>query len=163
MIRQGKINPLWNKNDFVNLSYENVTYGKQVIVDDPRDFDRYTIGMGYFRDQSLESTFNLTEHFSHLKNKTFAIHKISSGYVLPFHSDLFSKYKEIFSITDIDQIERIIVFLEDWKDGHILQVGKILLSNWEIGSWISWNGKELHMAANLGREDRYTLQITGHY
>jgi hypothetical protein len=118
--------------------------------------------MGYFRNQSIESTFNISNCFNHLKNKTFAIHKISPGYVLPFHSDLYSKYTEIFGIKNINDIERIIVFLEDWKDGHILQVGKLLLSSWQAGTWISWRGAETHLAANLGNADRYTLQITGH-
>jgi len=30
------------------------------------------------------------------------------------------------------------------------------------GDWISWNYDTPHMAANIGTEPRYTLQITGH-
>ena len=34
--------------------------------------------------------------------------------------------------------------------------------NWKSGDYFIWGGKVPHMAANIGVEDRYTLQITGH-
>lgn len=81
--------------------------------------------------------------------------------ILPYHHDkygfYFSKHKEL----TVDNIRRIIVFLEDWRCGHISEIAGESHNNWKAGDWISWAGSTAHMAANLGPYDRYTLQITG--
>jgi len=156
----GHITPNW-KDRFKSLSYKNVTYTNEVSLIDSNDFDRYNIGMGYCKD-GIREIFEIDNSFTNLKNMTYAIHKISPGQVLPIHVDRYLKYSAAFNITDISKIERVIVFLEDWCPGHILQVETTMHSNWKAGDWVSWTGEVPHLAANLGHTDRYTLQITGH-
>jgi len=52
--------------------------------------------------------------------------------------------------------------LEDWKPGHYLEVNGKPYVNWQAGDTVEWAYDTPHMAANIGLEDRYTLQITGH-
>ena len=55
------------------------------------------------------------------------------------------------------------VFLEDWRSGHIMEVDDQQLTGWKAGDWVGWRYDTPHLAANLGTTDRYTLQITGTY
>ncbi len=54
------------------------------------------------------------------------------------------------------------LLLEDWKPGHYLEVEGKPYVNWRAGDTVEWVYNTPHMAANVGLEDRYTLQITGH-
>ena len=59
-------------------------------------------------------------------------------------------------------IYRALVLLEDWKSGHYLEVTEQPVVGWAAGTVVEWTYDAPHMAANIGLEDRYTLQITGH-
>ena len=54
------------------------------------------------------------------------------------------------------------VFIEDWYSGHYLEVDNKPIVEWKRGDYVWWRGDVTHMAANLGTEYRFTLQITGH-
>lgn len=162
MIEQGRISVSWNPIDFKKLEYERITYGNQVAVISEDDFNLYNIAMDYTRDSNIPKILNVELEFDYLKNKTYAIHKIYPGHVLPFHSDHYVRYKEIFGITSTNNIKRIIIFLEDWFRGQFLEIEDTVITNWKAGQWVMWSGEAVHLAANLGHNDRYTLQITGH-
>jgi nitrite reductase/ring-hydroxylating ferredoxin subunit len=51
--------------------------------------------------------------------------------------------------------------MEDWKPGHYLEVSGKGFVNWGAGDYFMWKNFCPHAAANIGIEDRYTLQITG--
>jgi hypothetical protein len=51
--------------------------------------------------------------------------------------------------------------LEDWKPGHYLEIDGVGVVNWVAGDYFMWESNVPHAAANIGIEDRYTLQITG--
>lgn len=88
---------------------------------------------------------------------------MSTGTVMPVHSDLYLKYVDIFKLqTREHSIMRAVVFLEDWKSGHYSEVAGCPIVNWRAGQCIMWSYDTPHSAANLGLDDRYTLQITGH-
>jgi len=92
-----------------------------------------------------------------------AYYCMSTGTVMPNHSDLYKKYIEIFNLARQEQnIYRAIILLEDWKSGHYLEVMGIPIVDWTAGTVVEWSYDTPHMAANIGLEDRYTLQITGH-
>jgi hypothetical protein len=132
---------------------------------DARDYDRYkheSIIAHLHKGLDLEKENYFKTHFSKIKNPLFAIHKMLPGMMLPYHSDRYAYYlKTNLSIT-INQVCRIIVFLEDWKSGHISEIENDSHTKWKAGDWFSWLGETPHMAANLGHVDRYTLQITGY-
>ena len=85
-----------------------------------------------------------------------------TGTVLPAHQDLYKKYTELFGLAGQEhRIRRAIVFLEDWKSGHYFEGLGEPLTRWCAGTVIEWPYATPHMAANIGLEPRYTLQITG--
>ena len=92
-----------------------------------------------------------------------AFYRMPTGTVLPTHADTYKKYIELFNLQGREQtIHRAIVFLEDWKSGHYLEVRGVPMVDWRAGQVVEWVYDVPHMAANIGLEDRYTLQITGH-
>ena len=92
-----------------------------------------------------------------------AYYRMPTGTVMPNHQDLYKKYIEIFNLAGQEQnIHRAIILLDDWKSGHYLEVMGVPIVDWRAGTVIEWTYDTPHMAANIGLEDRYTLQITGH-
>lgn len=92
-----------------------------------------------------------------------AYYQMSTGTVMPVHGDLYKKYIELFNLQGKEHtIHRALVLLEDWKSGHYLELNGIPIVNWKAGTVVEWLYDTPHMAANIGLEDRYTLQITGH-
>jgi len=97
------------------------------------------------------------------KDIGIAFYRMRTGTVMPNHSDLYKRYIELFNLQGKEQtINRALVLLEDWKSGHYLEALGSPVVGWVAGQVVEWNYDAPHMAANLGLEDRYTLQITGH-
>jgi len=89
-------------------------------------------------------------------------YRMSTGTVLPTHGDLYLRYVELFNLQGQEhRIRRAVVFLEDWKPGHYAEYNYVAKTNWLAGDVVEWCYDAPHMAANLGLEPRYTLQITG--
>lgn len=88
-------------------------------------------------------------------------YKMNPGKILPYHSDTYARYIDYNKIDNPQSIHRAIVFLEDWKPGHIFEIDGFPINNYTAGTFVLWQYDTPHMAANLGEEDRYTLQITG--
>jgi hypothetical protein len=93
------------------------------------------VGIGFFRMNTLE--------------------------MFPVHQDHYVSYQQKFDITDPTAIWRCIVFLEDWKSGHYMEVDGEPIVAWKKGDYVMWNYDVPHFAGNFGMEPRYTMQITG--
>jgi hypothetical protein len=92
-----------------------------------------------------------------------AFYRMRTGTVMPVHHDLYRRYIELFDLTGREHtIRRALVLLEDWCPGHYLEVDGTPFVSWHAGDTVEWTYDTPHMAANIGLEDRYTLQITGH-
>lgn len=97
------------------------------------------------------------------KDVGLAFYRMPTGTVMPVHQDLYKRYIELFDLKGQEHtIHRALLLLEDWKSGHYLEVDGCPYVNWQAGDTVEWVYDVPHMAANLGLEDRYTLQITGH-
>lgn len=97
------------------------------------------------------------------KDIGLAFYRMPTGTVMPVHKDLYKKYIEIFNLQGQEKtIQRALVLLEDWKPGHYLEVDGVPYVGWKAGKTVQWTYDVPHMAANIGLEDRYSLQITGH-
>jgi hypothetical protein len=97
------------------------------------------------------------------KDIGIAFYRMSTGTVMPVHQDVYKRYIELFDLQDKETtVRRALLLLEDWKPGHYLEVAGIPYVNWRAGDVVEWAFDEPHMAANIGLEDRYSLQITGH-
>ena len=89
-------------------------------------------------------------------------YRMATGTILPTHSDLYLRYIELFNLQGQEhRIRRAIVFLQDWRPGHYAEYNGQPKVNWQAGDVVEWCYDAPHMAANLGLEPRYTLQITG--
>lgn len=92
-----------------------------------------------------------------------AYYRMHTGTVMPVHQDLYRRYIEVFDLQGREHcICRAVVLLEDWKSGHYLELDGKPIVAWQAGDTVEWSYDTPHMAANLGLEPRYTLQITGH-
>ena len=90
-------------------------------------------------------------------------YRMSSGTILPVHSDTYKRYIELFDLKGQEHtVHRAIVFLESWASGHYLELDNTPIVNWLAGDVVTWRYDTPHMAANMGLTPRYTLQITGH-
>ena len=91
-----------------------------------------------------------------------AFYRMTTGTVMPVHNDLYKRYIELFKLEGQEhRIRRALVLLEDWRPGHYLEVDSKPYVSWRAGDTVEWAYDEPHSAANIGLEDRYTLQITG--
>lgn len=90
-------------------------------------------------------------------------YRMDTGVILPTHQDLYARYVELFDLKGREEtIWRAIVYLQDWQSGHYAEYNGNPFIQWKAGSCVLWNYDTPHMAANIGIEPRYTLQITGH-
>lgn len=90
-------------------------------------------------------------------------YRMTSGTVMPVHQDRYIKYIDLFDLQGREHtIRRALVLLEDWKPGHYLEIESEPFVKWHAGTVAEWIYDTPHMAANIGLEPRYTLQITGH-
>lgn len=159
----GYTDPLWALSHR-DLEYVNVPYNDDLTMVQWRHhglrFDNYTGDLINHNDCPAWAQ-GLAEGLG-LDDVGVSLYKMAPGRILPNHSDTYKMYKKVLGI-DHNRIFRIIVFLEDWQSGHILEVDKKLVAGWKAGDWIGWRFDTQHLAANLGITDRYTLQITGTY
>lgn len=90
-------------------------------------------------------------------------YRMTSGTIMPTHSDLYRAYVKRFQLEGQEHtISRALIFLEDWRPGHYLDCCGHAFVHWKAGDVVEWTYDTPHTAANIGFEDRYTLQITGH-
>jgi hypothetical protein len=117
--------------------------------------------------RSQQPTWNqrFIDIFSNLgwKDIGTSYYRMNTGTVLPTHGDLYLKYIDIHGLQGQEHtIRRAIVFLEDWKTGHYSEGLGVPYTHWSAGQVMEWTYDTPHLAANIGPEPRYTLQITGH-
>lgn len=126
--------------------------------------DRFTGDMCDMRSRQPSWNYRFIDIFAGLgwKDIGTSYYRMGTGTVLPVHSDLYVKYIDLFGLHGQQhRIRRAVVFLEDWKSGHYAEYLGQPLINWPAGTVIEWSYDTPHMAANLGLDPRYTLQITG--
>lgn len=82
------------------------------------------------------------------------------GNILPIHIDRFLFIKKKYHVSKSKSVVRFLLFLEDWKDGHFLQVRKTIITKWKKGDIILWYPTHKHLSANVGTQDKWTCNIT---
>ena len=82
------------------------------------------------------------------------------GMVNPMHRDTFYQINKKFP-NDTRTKVRANIQLLDWKAGHFLQFNDTVVTHWKANTGYMWDCDVLHLAANAGLEDRYSLQISG--
>ena len=89
------------------------------------------------------------------------------GHIIPIHRDTFYQIKHRYPDDRRKKI-RANIFLEDWKVGHLIQYEKHdkpwdTSTHWSAGDGFVWDSRPLHLSANAGMNNKFTLQISGFY
>ena len=166
-LRKYHVPAFWD-DEFKHLNYINETFNDQVSL------DRW-LGQGYANQftgdmcdmRSSQPRWNQTfiNIYAELgwQDIGTSYYRMNTGTILPTHGDLYLRYVELFKLQGQEhRIRRAVVFLEDWKSGHYFEGAGLPMTQWRAGDAVEWDYDTPHMAANLGLEPRYTLQITGH-
>lgn len=166
-VHRYQLYPFWD-DEYKNLNYITEPFN------DPASVDQW-LAQGYsnkFVGELCDMRHQLpswTKRFKEIfegqgwKDVGMAFYRMKTGTVLPVHGDLYKRYIELFNLHGREKnIRRAIIMLEDWKSGHYLEMQGVPVLNWRAGQVVEWAYDTPHMAANIGLEDRYTLQITGH-
>lgn len=167
MVTKYQLDPFWD-DEFKRLNYVQEPFNDPASVNQwlNQGYQSKIVGaMCDMRQQQPTWNNKFIQHFEQLgwKDIGTSYYRMQTGTVMPVHSDLYKKYVERFNLQGQEQtISRALVLLEDWKPGHYLEVMGVAYTNWRAGQVVEWVYDTPHMAANIGLEDRYTLQITGH-
>ena len=114
-----------------------------------------------------EEEINFEELGNKLNMEVITVSSICQppGCVIPLHRDTFFRIKEKFP-NDTRLPVRANVYLEDYKVGQFIQYideqSKYQTStNWQQGDGFLWDSEPLHLSANAGMQNKYTLQVSG--
>jgi hypothetical protein len=162
LFKQGLIAPFWG------LEHRYLNYIREPFNCE-EDLVRWR-SQGYSHDHFTGEMYDMkstmpawTKEFFSLFggfNIGVSFYRMTTCNILPTHYDTYSYYKKLFSIKNNCSIWRAVIFLEDWKPGHIFEIDDTPMTNWKAGEYVLWQYDTPHMAANLGLDPRYTAQIT---
>lgn len=158
---------------FWDDEYKHLDYSVENF-NNPTDID-YWIKSGYrcnftgamcdMRKSQPSWNQKFIDYFSGMqwKDISTSYYRMDTCTILPVHKDIYKRYVELYQLKGNEhKIRRAIVFLEDWKSGHYLELQGKPIVEWKKGFTVIWAYDAPHMAANIGLNPRYTLQITGH-
>ena len=152
----------WVVQDFINLKYETLGgYGANNYIQYSQEPYKHIINNDVYSLPNPMPTFvdEVVKQFNY-DIVAVAFNRTPPGNILPIHSDLYGNFVKAYNIKDINNIHRYILFLEDAKIGHMLQIANTVHTEWKAGDVMSWTGSTPHAAYNMGYEHRYTMQIT---
>jgi hypothetical protein len=160
---QGHLEPWWGLKHR-ELPYTNEPFNDMVSLNEWRNLGytqtKFTGDMYDMRQEETPWLSKFKDHFP-FQALSWSVYKMTPGCVLPEHGDTYDRFIKVHELPGRDAVVRIIVFLEDWASGHYLEMNKTPILNWKAGDWVCWRSDFLHLAANIGKTDRYTLQLTG--
>lgn len=168
--KTGHINKIWN-DEYKNLNYTLVKYSnvqssiRWVKEGYELSDGNCTIGMCGFDEKHPHWTPKILEWLEKYfgwKDIGINYFTMGTGQVISTHRDEFETYREKFNIKKRSDVERVVIFMEDWKSGHYFEIDNKPFVDWKAGDWVWWKGTVPHSASNIGVETRYTLQLTGH-
>ena len=161
MWNRGKITVHW-KDEYKNFPYFYKPANNKDIEQWRKNgytHKKFTGEMFCDQQNLPEWTMLISEEIG-LKNCGFTFYKMHTGIIMPQHIDHFETYCKIFNVHR-SNVFRAIIALEDWKQGHYFEIDGVPIVDWKRGDYVMWSSDTPHNAANIGLEDRYTLQITG--
>jgi hypothetical protein len=160
----GNIIPWWGTSHR-DLPYINEPFNDVASLDHWNQLGytqtKFTGDMYDMRNPEPHWMSEFKKHYSGWKHFSWSVYKMTPGCVLPNHSDTYDRFKHIYNVPNAESIYRSIIFLEDWQSGHYFEIDHVPFTNWTAGTVVTWQNDTVHLAANVGMTDRYTLQITG--
>jgi hypothetical protein len=159
--RSGTIPVTWQPSDYISNTTWYQHHGQSGFTTTYDNLEIYSKNIGVLIPRNLLPVFSEVTQYFDLQDIVCDLSKYTPGMILPWHVDDYPTYSKNMQISDKSSIVRIIVFLHDSMPGQQLWVEDHFCFG-PAGSWFSWTGGTKHMAANLGQDDRYVIQITGH-
>jgi hypothetical protein len=159
--------PKFWDDEFKDLDYINETFNDAASLKHWQSLgyaNHFTGDMCDMRSPQPSWNHRFVEIYSALgwKDIGTSYYRMNTGTILPTHSDFYLRYIDLFDLQGQEhRIHRAIVFLEDWKPGHYFEGCNVPWIQWSAGDVAAWQYDTPHLAANMGLEPRYTLQITG--
>ena len=161
------LEPFWDE-EYKNLQYKKEQFNDPVTMIEWEDAGFRGPFGGHMCDMRFaQPSWNkqIISFFASLDWKDIgtSYYRMDPGSVLPTHIDLYLKYIDLFNLQGQEhKIRRAVIFLEDWQSGHYAECCYTPYTEWIKGFTLIWDWDAPHMAANLGKVPRYTLQVTGH-
>lgn len=159
---RGHVGRFWAPDHYTDLNYVRQPITDEEVQDWKNkgyDYVKSFTGMMYDNRNPMPEFVNDFRGLFDYKNLTFTFYKMSTLEIMPTHVDHFRTYMKLFDVKN-ENVVRILVMLEDWKPGHYLEIDGVGITDWIGGDYFVWDSHVAHAAANIGVEDRYTLQIT---
>jgi hypothetical protein len=95
-----------------------------------------------------------------------SFHMQRPGQFLMIHHDLYYAIIRDFDpelAWKPEKFRRFVVFMEDWRPGHVWIAGNTTYSHWQKGECITWSWIDMpHGTANLSPSTRYSVHLTGY-
>ena len=82
------------------------------------------------------------------------------GCTIPLHRDTFYQINQRYP-TRTELKVRANIDLEDGQLGHFIQYDDQVSTHWKQGQGWLWDSNVLHLGANAGMQNKYTLQVSG--
>jgi hypothetical protein len=87
------------------------------------------------------------------------------GNIITLHRDTFFKIKQEYPNCN-KTLVRANIYLKDWEVGHIIQYQDLdnewkNSTHWKQGEGFLWDSEPMHIGANIGLTNKYTIQISG--
>lgn len=94
-------------------------------------------------------------------NVTFI--KLDPGRTLPWHRDAFYLLKQQHPDWQKQKLIpiRYLIFLQDWKIGHFVQLENQVVTDWKAGDCWFFCNNTFHLGTNAGLEPFISMQISG--
>jgi hypothetical protein len=163
----GNIKPFWDIEEVANLDYFYEPFNDPDTVQKWTDIYDQQFRPGLQADWRRAQpawthriTQDLVAQGIVLSRVGTSFYKMRPGDLLPQHQDTYAAYCAYHQVP-ADHVFRIIVFLQDWHPGFLFELAGRSFSHYSAGTWVGWRYNTPHMAGNLARVPRYTLQITG--
>jgi hypothetical protein len=158
--RHGTIPIFWKPEHYIDAGWYRHPDKTHGFSTEDANYKIYGDNLGVYIPEKLDPIFEKAFNFFDLNELVFSLSMYKTGMILPWHKDNYPTYSKNKKVADPETVVRIMVFLEDAQPGHQLWIEDKMCSG-KAGSWFSWQGRAKHMAANLGEQNRYVLQITG--
>jgi len=174
MIKSTKLN--WNYNQFISADYSAhsgscVKHQVHELTDIHEQFG------GFPKSYCLENTLihqlwwtadqvDYAELGRQLSMEVITVSSILQppGCVVPYHRDTFYQINQRYPDRNQRRV-RANMYLEPNRLGHMIQYvehDQIHTSvNWLAGDGFIWDSEILHLSANAGMQNKYTLQVSG--
>jgi hypothetical protein len=165
-IHSGRIDPIWDLQEIERLDYFYEPFNDSKTVDlwQKNYNQKFSTGMqaDYRKSQprcQQEIFQAICDQGFEFGLQAFSWYRMLPGDIIPEHTDTYANYCKYFNVPE-NKVCRILVLLQDWIPGFLLEVNGKSFSHYPAGTFIIWQSACPHMAGNLSQIPRYSLQIT---